>query len=49
MLDIDTHVAEARNQGQYTALICTDQSAAFDLVKSPIIATKLKIFGMVEL
>ena len=43
-----TLVAAARNNREVTALLCIDQSAAFNLVKSSIIISKLRIFGVME-
>ena len=47
-LEIDTIVQSARNAGRHAALILTDQSAAFNLVKADIILSKLKVFGIDE-
>ena len=47
-LEIDTLVARARNEGRSAALMCTDQSAAFNLVKADIIVAKLRVFGLDE-
>ena len=45
-LELDTVVQEARNGGRHAALVLTDQSAAFNLVKADIILSKLKVFGL---
>ena len=47
-LELDTIIANARNTGRLAALLCTDQSAAFNLVKADIIVTKLRAFGVKE-
>ena len=45
-VEIDTHVQRARDRGKVCALMCTDQSAAFNLVKADIILAKLKVYGV---
>ena len=45
-IEIDTHVQRARDKGKVCALMCTDQSAAFNLVKAEIIMAKLKAYGL---
>ena len=47
-MELDTVVAAARNEGRLAAVLCTDQSAAFNLVKSSIIVSKLRVFGVME-
>ena len=47
-LELDTLVASARNSGMSAGLLCTDQSAAFNLVKADIIVAKLRVFGVQE-
>ena len=45
-LEIDTRVADARNRGRHVCLLCTDQSAAFNLVKKDIMMAKLELLGV---
>ena len=45
-MELDTRIQDARNRKKVCALLCTDQSAAFNLVKSDIILAKLETFGV---
>ena len=45
-VELDTRIQDARNRKKVCALLCTDQSAAFNLVKSDIILAKLETFGV---
>ena len=47
-LELDTIVQKARNEGRLAGLLCTDQSAAFNLMKANIIVSKLCVFGVDE-
>ena len=47
-MEIDTRVADARNRGRHVCLLCTDQSAAFNLVKKDIMMAKLELLGVVR-
>ena len=45
LLELDTHIQKARNEGKVVALILTDMSAAFNLIKKDILLSQLKIYG----
>ena len=47
--DLDTLDQDTRNRGKQAALLMTDQSAAFNLVKSSIIIAKLRNFWVEEM
>ena len=48
-MELDMRIRDAQNRFKHSVLVCTDQSAAFNLVTWPIILAKLEILGMDEL
>ena len=45
LLDLDTVIQKARNDGKVVALILTDMSAAFNLIKKEILLAQLQTYG----
>ena len=48
-MELDMRIRDAQKRFKHSVLVCTDQSAAFNLVTWPIILAKLEILGMDEL
>ena len=46
LMELDTRVQLARNRGHVAMLVCSDQSAAFNLVQSQLLLIKLKEYGL---
>ena len=45
-MKLDMRIQDARNRHKNSVLVCTDQSAAFNLVMSEIILSKMVVLGM---
>ena len=45
LLDLDTLIQKARNENKIVALVLTDMSAAFNLIKKEILLAQLEIYG----
>ena len=45
LIDLDTTIQKARNEGKVVALVMTDMSAAFNLIKKNILLPQLKEYG----
>ena len=45
LADLDTTIQKARNEGKVVALVMTDMSAAFNLIKKQILVAQMKIYG----
>ena len=45
LLDLDTLITKAKNEGKVVALILTDMSAAFNLIKKKILLAQLEVYG----
>ena len=48
LLDLVTFIQKARNEGKVVALILTDMSAAFNLIKKEILLSQLKVYSFDE-
>ena len=45
LIDLDTLVTKAKNEGKVVALVLTDMSAAFNLIKKKILLAQLEVCG----
>ena len=45
LIELDTIIQKARNEEKAVALVMTDMSAAFNLIKKEILVSQLKIYG----
>ena len=45
LVDLDTLIQKARNEGKVVALVMTDMSAAFNLIKKDVLLSQLKCYG----
>ena len=45
LVDLDTIVQKARNEGKVVALLMTDMSAAFNLIDKNILLSQMKLYG----
>ena len=48
LLDMDTFINEARNRNRMVAVVCTDMSAAFNIIKKEVLDIKLEAYGFDE-
>ena len=45
LIDLDTLITKAKNEGKVVGLVLTDMSAAFNLIKKKILLAQLEIYG----
>ena len=45
LVDLDTMIQKARNEGKVVGLVMTDMSAAFNLITKPVLLAQLKEYG----
>ena len=48
LIELDTIVQKSRNEGKIVALVLTDMSAAFNLIKKEVLVSQLEVYGFDE-